>query len=72
MDTAAALEFLRQRLSSKTYRTATILGILSFLEIHFEIISPFIPEQYRPLMVLVWPVAMMTLREYTSTALKDK
>ncbi len=66
------LDKIKQRLQSKTYLTALALGIVSLLEINAPFVTSFIPEAYRGYLLMIWPIAMMTLREVTTGALSDK
>ncbi len=63
---------IKQRLSSKTYLTALSLGVLSIIELNHQLLTQFIPEGYRGYVIMAWPIAMMTLREVTTTALSEK
>jgi hypothetical protein len=45
---------------------------LSAVELQSGFFSQFLPEGYRPYMVMAWPPLMLTLRELTNTALADK
>lgn len=65
-------ELIKQRLSSKTYLTALLLAAITAVELNSGFLSSFIPAEYRQYALLVWPVAMMTLREVTTSALSDK
>ena len=66
------LDLIKQRLSSKTYLTALFLALITGLEMNFQFIQQFIPAEYKQYAVFIWPVAMMTLREVTTSALADK
>lgn len=66
------LELIKQRLSSKTYLTALALALITALEMNLQLIQQFIPLEYRQYAVFVWPVAMLTLREVTTSALSTK
>lgn len=61
-----------KRLKSKTYWAALIGIALTAVEINLQIITPLIPEPYRPYTVMFWPVLMFVLREATKDALEDK
>lgn len=64
---------IKNRLTSKTYLTALTLGIVTAIDMNSGFISSLLPENYKPLLLMVWPVAMMTLREVTNTSVnKDK
>ena len=66
------LELIRQRLNSNTYKAAVILSIITAIEMNYQFISQYIPIEYRQYVLFVWPVAMLTLREVTTTALANK
>ena len=66
------IDKIRQRLRSKTYRAAMALTLLSAIEVKAQFISGFLPVQYRAYLLFVWPFAMLTLREITTSALSDK
>lgn len=66
------LELLRQRLSSKTYLTAIALAGITVLEANMQLVSNALPPELRQYLIYVWPVAMLTLREVTNTALAYK
>ncbi len=66
------LDKIKQRLQSKTYLTALALGIVSLLEVNAPFITSFVPEAYRGYLLMVWPLAMLTMRELTVGALSDK
>lgn len=63
---------IKNRLTSKTYLTALTLGIVTAIEMSSGYIGSLLPENYRPLLLMVWPVTMMTLRELTNTSLNKK
>jgi hypothetical protein len=60
------------RLVSKTYISALLLGLITAVELNTQFLSSLFDEQYRPWLLLIWPVTMMTLREMTNSALNDK
>lgn len=66
------LDLIIQRLKSKTFQTAFILTLISILEINVGFIAQFIPAVYRPYIVMVWPLAMLVLREMTKEPLSAK
>ncbi|CAM8627073.1 hypothetical protein MCEMSHM24_02707 [Comamonadaceae bacterium] len=66
------IEILRQRLASKTYRAAIIMALLSALEVNMQLVTPLLPANLQPYLVLVWVPVMLTLREVTTAALGDK
>ena len=66
------LELIIQRLKSKTYLTALTLALLSVIEVNLQLVSQFIPLEYRSYLIMVWPVVMLTLREVTTAALSEK
>lgn len=61
-----------QRLHSKTYLTAVALAAISAIEINAQLLTGWVPAEYKPWLLMVWPVAMLTLREVTTGALSDK
>jgi hypothetical protein len=61
-----------QRLKSKTYWAALIGAMLTVLEANSGLIGQFLSESYRPYIVMMWPVLMLILREFTNSALSDK
>ncbi len=61
-----------QRLKSKTYWAAIIGALLIILEQHSGFFAAYIPEQYRVTILMLWPILMITLREVTTTALREK
>lgn len=66
------LELIIQRLKSKTYLTALALALLSAIEVNLQLVSQFIPLEYRSYLIMIWPVVMLTLREVTTAALSEK
>jgi hypothetical protein len=71
MNTTLALMIV-QRLSSKTYWAAAIMSILTFIEYNYDILSLVLPESYRPLALVLWPMVMTLMRELTTTAVDSK
>ena len=65
------LKAFRKRVLSKTYATALLLGLITAVEMNTQLLSQFIPETYRPWLLMIWPVTMMTLREMTNSALSE-
>ena len=63
------LDKLRHRLVSKTYLSALLLGAITAIEMNNQFLSSFFPEEYRPFLLMIWPVTMMTLREMTNAEL---
>lgn len=61
-----------QRLKSKTYWAGMIGLALTAMEINSGIITGWMPPDWRPFAVMLWPLTMFTLRELTTTALGDK
>lgn len=59
---------IKNRLISKTYLTALGLGIITMLDMNSGFISSQLPEAYKPLLLGIWPLTMMTLREMTTSA----
>jgi len=66
------MDLIIQRLKSKTYWAAIIGALLSVLEANSGFFSQYIPMPERTYIVLLWPVLMLVLREFTTTALADK
>ncbi len=61
-----------QRLKSKTYWVALVGALLTVIETNSGFIGQFMPADYRPYIVMMWPVLMLVLREFTTSALADK
>lgn len=66
------LERIKNRLVSKTYISALLLGLITAVDMNTQFLSGFFPEAYRPFLLMIWPVSMMTLREMTKEAVDDK
>lgn len=66
------MEAIAQRLKSNTYRVALIGGVLTIIEANAGLITALVPVAVRPYMPLIFPLAMMVMREVTTTALADK
>lgn len=66
------IEKIKQRLKSKTYLVALVGGILTAIEVQSGVILGWLSPELRPYAVILWPMAMMTLREVTNAALSDK
>jgi uncharacterized membrane protein len=66
------MQALIQRLKSKTYWVAVIGALLTAVEANSGFLSQFMPAEYRPYVVMLWPVIMLVLREFTTSALADK
>ena len=66
------LNILRQRWKSKTYRAAVLLALISGVEVSSGFIAGQLPAIIRPWLVMVWPLAMMLLREVTTASLAEK
>jgi hypothetical protein len=62
-------ELLKQRLKSKTYIAAVVASVLTILEVQSGFFASLLPAQYRAYTVMLWPILMLTLREFTSAAL---
>ena len=60
------------RLKSRTYWVAIIGALLTIADAQAGFLSSFAPVEYRPYLVMLWPVLMITLREVTTTALSQK
>lgn len=66
------LDKITQRLRSKTYWAAIVMAALSIVESNAQVITAHVPAEYRSLLLLAWPLVMITLREVTTGALADK
>lgn len=66
------MNFIVQRLKSKTYRVGMVGLLITVLEINSGVITGWVPVDYRPWLILIWPMLMFTLREMTNSALGDK
>jgi hypothetical protein len=66
------ITLLKQRLTSKTYWAGIILALLTVIEVKAGIVAAYLPPQYQPYLLAVWPIVMMLMREVTTTALSDK
>lgn len=66
------LDKIAQRLRSKTYWAAIAMAALSIVEANAQVITAHVPAEYRSLLLLAWPLVMITLREVTTGALADK
>lgn len=67
-----ALIKIKNRLMSKTYISALLLGLITAVDMNTQFLSQFVSEAYRPWLLMTWPVTMMTLREMTKSAVDDK
>jgi uncharacterized membrane protein len=62
-----------QRLKSKTYWVALVGALLTAVELNSGFLSQFMPAEYRSyIIIMLWPVIMLVLREFTTSALADK
>jgi hypothetical protein len=66
------LNLILQNLNSRTVKLAIFLGLISGIEVQAQFFSQFVPPAYRPYLVMVWPVAMISMRNITTTALANK
>ena len=66
------IELLRQRWASKTYCAALIGAILTIVEANYGVLAMLLPPRLMPYSPLIFPLAMMVLREFTTSALSDK
>jgi hypothetical protein len=66
------LALIIQNLNSRTVKLALLLGLISGIEAQVGFFSQFVPPAYRPYLIMVWPVAMIVMRNITTTALADK
>jgi len=60
------------RLKSKTYWAAIIMSVLTIIDAQQGSITALVPDEYRPYLPLVFPLAMLFFRELTTTALAEK
>lgn len=61
-----------KRLKSKTYWAAIIGATLVVFEQNAQFFSQYLPESFRQLSILMWPVLMVALREVTDKPVSDK
>lgn len=66
------MDAILARLRSKTYWVAVVGALLTMLEVNINFLGQFLPDPYRPYVVMLWPVLMVVLREVTNTALANK
>jgi hypothetical protein len=66
------IENIKKRLRSNTYRVALVGAILTAIELNSGVLLGNIPEQYHAFALAIWPIAMLTMREVTNTAVSDK
>lgn len=66
------IDKVKKRLKSKTYQAALVGMVLTAIDAQSGFFSGMFSEALRPYIVMVWPIAMMTLREVTDSALSDK
>lgn len=66
------IDKVKKRLKSKTYITALVGLALTTVEMNSGLLLGWMDEVYKPYAVLLWPLAMLTLREMTTAALDDK
>jgi uncharacterized membrane protein len=66
------MKAIAKRLKSKTYWAAILGALLVVLEQNSGVISGYLPDEYRNLAVLLWPVLMVALREVTTKPMADK
>jgi uncharacterized membrane protein len=65
------MDKILRRLKSKTYWAALVGAILTVVEVNSGVLSQLLPAGARAYAVMFWPVAMLVLREMTTTALND-
>jgi len=65
-------DLLIQRLKSKTYWAALIMSALTIIEANTGLLAGLLPASLRPYSSLIFPMVMMVMREFTTTALADK
>ena len=63
---------IKQRLKSKTYWAALIMAVLGSIEASQGYVSGLLPLRWQPFTILLFPVVMMVMREFTTAALADK
>jgi len=66
------MELLIKNLGSRTVKVALLLGLISGIESQVQFFSQFIAPAYRPYLFMVWPMAMIAMRNITTTALAEK
>ena len=66
------MDAIVKRLKSKTYWVAFIAAALTIVEAQAGYLSSLLPPEIAKYAVMVWPILMLTLREVTTAALKDK
>lgn len=66
------IELIKQRLKSKTYWAAVAGITLTWVEAQSGLILGWVPPDLKVYAALAFPIAMMTLREVTTTALSEK
>ncbi len=62
----------RKRLKSKTYLVAIVGAVITGIEASSGFVSDFLPAAVRPYLVLVWPLLMLGMREFTTSAIAEK
>lgn len=63
---------LKNRLTSKTYLAAVTLAIVTAIDVNSGFVSGLLPPEYRPFLLMSWPILMMTLRELTTTSINKE
>ena len=48
------------------------MAVISIIELNSKLLTQYLPPEYADYVLLVWPIAMLTLREVTTGALSDK
>lgn len=66
------MDKIKQRLKSKTYWAAVLGTVMTVLETNGQGFSQLLPEGSRAWAMMFWPVAMIMLREITTTGLSEK
>ena len=66
------MNLILQRFKSKTYWVALVGVLLTAVELNSGFLSQFMPAEYRSYIIMLWPVIMLVLREFTTSALADK
>jgi hypothetical protein len=66
------MESVLQRFKSRTYWAAIILAALTIIEAQYSVVATLVSKEMLPYLPLIFPLAMMVLREITKTAIADK
>lgn len=66
------MKHIIKRLKSKTYWAAILGTAVVVLEQNAQFFGQYLPEQFRSMTILMWPVLMVALRELTTKPVGDK